>query len=75
MTNEMIEKLIASMSDEELCAEVLSWEFDNKLSDEELAGVIKKNMASSIFVNNFLKRAAKILIYNFYYKTVTLQIQ
>ena len=53
MTNEMIEKLIDSMSDEELCAEVLSWEFDNKLSDEELAGVIKKNMASSIFVNNF----------------------
>ena len=50
MTSEMIEKLIYSMSDEQLCAEVLSWEFDNKLSDDDLAGVIRKNMASSILL-------------------------
>ena len=59
MTNEMIEKLIDSMSDEQLCAEVLSWEFSSKFSDDDLGAAIKKNKVSSVFVNNFTKERIK----------------
>ena len=59
MTGEMIEKLINSMSDEQLCAEVLSWEFSSKFSNDDLSAAIKKNLVSSVFVNNFTPERIK----------------
>ncbi len=60
-----IKKYVSSLSDEELCGEVLSWQFDG-MSEAELSAFIKKNKVSSFYVNNlnqaeikFIKRCIK----------------
>lgn len=57
---------VASLTDEELVGEVLSWEFSKNATDEELLLAVKKNKLSSFYANNlseeqkeFLKKAIK----------------
>ena len=61
-----VRSYVASLTDEELCAEVLSWEFSSKVTDEELLYFVKKNKVTGVFANNltlekieFLKKAIK----------------
>ncbi len=60
-----IKKYVASLSDEELSGEVLSWQFEG-MNEEELSSFIKKNKVSSFYANNlsteqiaFLKKCIK----------------
>ena len=57
---------VASLTDEELVGEVLSWEFNKSSTEEELLLAVKKNKLSSFYANNlsveqreFLKKAIK----------------
>ncbi len=57
---------VASLTDEELVGEILSWEFPKDISNEELLLAVKKNKLSSFYANNlsfeqrdFLKKAIK----------------
>ena len=43
---------VASLTDEELCAEVLCWQFGKDMSDEEIFDFIRRNKASGFFVSN-----------------------
>ena len=61
-----VKDYVASLTDEELCGEVLSWDFSRDSSEEELLRAVKENKISSFFANSlplekieFLKRAIK----------------
>lgn len=65
-SKEYAKQFVASLSDEELCGEVLSWEFSSKTTEEELLDAVKKNKISGFFANSlpmekieFLKKAIK----------------
>jgi len=51
MTNEMLENFLSEMTDEELCGEVLSWEFNKKTTNDELERAIIDNHMSGFFAN------------------------
>ncbi len=44
---------VASLTDEELCGEVLCWQFSENMTDEELVSSIRKNKISSFFANGY----------------------
>ncbi len=57
---------VLSLTDEELCGEVLSWEFTQSTTNEELLRAVKESKISSFFANNltieqieFLKKTIK----------------
>lgn len=59
-----VKAYVAALTDEELCAEVLSWQFDREATEEELLDFVKKNKVSGFFANGlpiekikFLKQA------------------
>ena len=63
---EFAKQYVATLSDEELCGEVLSWQFSKSTTEEELLEAVKKNKISSFFANTlpidkieFLKNAVK----------------
>ncbi len=63
---EFAKKFVAGLSDEELCGEVLSWEFSKSTTEEELLEAVKKNKISGFFANSlplekvaFLQKAIK----------------
>ena len=47
-----LKKYVADLTDEELVGEVLSWDFSQNASDEELLDMIKKNKISSFFARS-----------------------
>ena len=49
MLNEKIKNLVASMSDEEICSEVMCWEFRADLGKRALEKFIKENKVSNFF--------------------------
>ncbi len=51
MRNFDIDNYIASLTDEELCGEVLCWQFEG-MSEEDLSAFVKKNKVSSFYANN-----------------------
>lgn len=65
-SKEFAKQYVATLTDEELCGEVLSWEFSKDTPEEELLEAVKRNKISSFFANSisieqveFLKRAIK----------------
>jgi len=57
-----VKEYVESFSDEELCAEVLSWQISKDATEEEILSLVKKNKISSFFANghsvdkiNFIK--------------------
>ena len=66
MKNFDIKGYVASLTDEELVGEVMSWEFSAKTTNEELEAAVKNSKISSFFANNlsleqieFLRKAIK----------------
>lgn len=49
MLNERVKNLVASMSDEELCSEVMCWEFSPDLGRRALEKFIKENKVSNFY--------------------------
>ncbi len=47
--NERVKKLVASMSDEELCSEIMCWEFRTELGKRALEKFIKENKVSNFY--------------------------
>lgn len=65
-SKEFARKYVAGLSDEDLCGEILSWEFSRETTEEELLEAVKKNKISGFFANTlplekieFLKKAIK----------------
>lgn len=65
-SKEFAKQYVATLTDEELCAEILSWEFSRETTEEELLAAVKKNKISGFFANTlplekieFLKKAIK----------------
>ena len=62
-----VKSYVASLSDEELCAEVLCWQLRKDMTNEEIVDFFKKNKASSFFASGsfspehiaFIKEAMK----------------
>lgn len=64
MNNLDIKRYVASLTDEELVGEILSWEFSPSITEDELLEAVKKKKISSFYANNlsikqreFLKKA------------------
>ena len=47
-----VKGFVSSLSDEELCAEVLCWQLSKEMTDEEILAFAKKNKASSFFASS-----------------------
>ncbi len=65
MKNFNVKEYVAALSDEELCGEVLCWQFDG-LGEKELCEFVKNNKVTSFYANNltesqmsFLKKCIK----------------
>ena len=52
MSNFDAKSYVRSLTDEELCGEVLSWEFSPRTTNEELLRAVKENHISSFYANN-----------------------
>ena len=52
---------VASLTDDELCAEVLSWEFSKNMSDDELVRAVRERHVSSFFANNLSLEQIELL--------------
>ena len=52
---------VSSLTDDELCAEVLSWEFSKNMSDDELVRAVRERHVSSFFANNLSLEQIELL--------------
>ncbi len=61
MNDNFVKDFVASLSDEELVGEVLSWQFSGNTTEEELLEAVRKNKISSFFANSLSLEKIKFL--------------
>jgi len=50
-SKEFAKQYVATLTDEALCAKILSWEFSRETTEKELLAAVKKNKISGFFAN------------------------